>query len=90
MRYISQDIPDVKVDFVRASSYGKASESAGAVQVAGMSRLSKWSDFHVMLVSPSFIIYYPSRLGSSELQLDSLSRDLHGVLKHGLKQCNAQ
>jgi len=50
VRYISQDIPDVKVDFVRASSYGKASESAGAVQVAGMSTLSKWSDFHVMLV----------------------------------------
>jgi hypoxanthine-guanine phosphoribosyltransferase len=50
VRHISAHIPDVKVDFVRASSYGKASESGGAVQVAGLSRLSRWSDFHVLLV----------------------------------------
>jgi hypoxanthine-guanine phosphoribosyltransferase len=51
VRHISAQIPDVKVDFVRASSYGTASESGGAVQVAGLSRLSRWSDFHVLLVS---------------------------------------
>ena len=50
-REISKEIPDVKVDFLRASSYGSASESGGEVVVKGTSSLSKWDDYHILLVS---------------------------------------
>jgi hypothetical protein len=43
-------VPDVKVDFLRASSYGAASESSGAVKVQGESALDRWSDHHIVLV----------------------------------------
>eukprot|EP00878_Enallax_costatus_P003975 GHUV01004197.1.p1 GENE.GHUV01004197.1~~GHUV01004197.1.p1 ORF type:complete len:237 (+),score=40.79 GHUV01004197.1:238-948(+) len=49
-REISKEIPDVKVDFLRASSYGSASESGGNVVVKGTSSLSKWDDYHILLV----------------------------------------
>lgn len=52
-REISKEIPDVKVDFLRASSYGSASESGGNVEVKGTSNLSKWEDYHILLVSCS-------------------------------------
>lgn len=41
----------MKVDFLRASSYGSSSESAGDVQVKGTSTISKWDGHHILLVS---------------------------------------
>jgi len=42
-REISKEIPDVKVDFMRASSYGAASESSGAVQVSPAAARQQYS-----------------------------------------------
>jgi hypoxanthine-guanine phosphoribosyltransferase len=44
-------MPDVKVDFLRASSYGTASESSGQVQVQTTSDLGRWEEYHILLVS---------------------------------------
>eukprot|EP00879_Flechtneria_rotunda_P007202 GHRR01007557.1.p1 GENE.GHRR01007557.1~~GHRR01007557.1.p1 ORF type:complete len:248 (+),score=57.76 GHRR01007557.1:271-1014(+) len=49
-REISKEIPDVKVDFLRASSYGASAESTGAVQVQTTSDLEQWSGYHILLV----------------------------------------
>ncbi|KAF6255799.1 hypoxanthine phosphoribosyltransferase [Scenedesmus sp. NREL 46B-D3] len=49
-REISRDLPDVKVDFLRASSYGAASESSGNVQVQTTSNLGRWEEYHILLV----------------------------------------
>ncbi|KAF8056839.1 hpt [Scenedesmus sp. PABB004] len=50
-RCVSAYLPDVKVDFLRASSYGAASESSGAVSVKGAgSALAKWAGYHIVLV----------------------------------------
>lgn len=49
-RQVSASVPDVKVDFLRASSYGAASESSGAVKVQGGGALDRWSDHHIVLV----------------------------------------
>jgi hypothetical protein len=49
-REISKDLPDVKVDFLRASSYGTASESSGNVQVKTTSDLGRWEEYHILLV----------------------------------------
>jgi hypoxanthine-guanine phosphoribosyltransferase len=53
-REISKDLPDVKVDFLRASSYGTASESSGNVQVKTTSDLGRWEEYHILLVSACF------------------------------------
>lgn len=50
VREISKEIPDVKVDFMRASSYGAASSSTGAVAIKSKSALSKWNEHHILLV----------------------------------------
>jgi hypothetical protein len=50
-REISKELPDVKVDFLRASSYGTASESSGQVQVKTTSDLGRWEEYHILLVS---------------------------------------
>lgn len=49
-REVSKEIPDVKVDFMRASSYGAASESSGDVTVKGVSNLAKWENYNIVLV----------------------------------------
>lgn len=49
-REISKELPDVKVDFLRASSYGTASESSGQVQVKTTSDLGRWEEYHILLV----------------------------------------
>jgi len=49
-REVSKEIPDVKVDFMKASSYGAASESSGAVTVKEVSDLSKWDHYNILLV----------------------------------------
>lgn len=51
-REVSKEIPDVKVDFMKASSYGAASESNGAVTVKEVGDLSKWEQYNILLVSP--------------------------------------
>jgi hypothetical protein len=43
----------VKVDFMKASSYGAASESSGDVTVKGASNLAKWDNYNMLLVSCS-------------------------------------
>lgn len=50
-REISKEIPNVKVDFMKASSYGAASESTGDVEVQGVSNLAKWDNYNILLVS---------------------------------------
>jgi hypothetical protein len=52
-REVSKEIPDVKVDFMRASSYGSASESSGDVTVKGVSNLAKWENYNIVLVRVS-------------------------------------
>jgi hypothetical protein len=47
-------LPDVKVDFLRASSYGTASESSGNVQVKTTSDLGRWEEYHILLVSAAW------------------------------------
>ncbi|WIA41327.1 hypothetical protein OEZ86_004924 [Tetradesmus obliquus] len=49
-REISKELPDVQVDFLRASSYGTASESSGQVAVQTTSDLGRWEEFHILLV----------------------------------------
>jgi hypoxanthine-guanine phosphoribosyltransferase len=53
-REVSKEIPNVKVDFMKASSYGAASESSGDVTVKGASTLAKWDNYNILLVSCSF------------------------------------
>lgn len=50
-REVSKEIPNVKVDFMKASSYGAASESTGDVTVQGASNLAKWDNYNILLVS---------------------------------------
>lgn len=51
VREVSKEMPDVMVDFMKASSYGAASESTGDVQVKHVSDLTKWDHYHILLVS---------------------------------------
>lgn len=52
-REVSKEIPNVKVDFMKASSYGAASQSSGDVTVKGASNLAKWANYNILLVSIS-------------------------------------
>lgn len=49
-REVSKEIPNVKVDFMKASSYGAASQSSGDVTVKGASTLAKWEHYNILLV----------------------------------------
>jgi hypothetical protein len=53
VREVSKAMPDVKVDFLRASSYGSASSSSGDVTVQATSDLQKWAGYHILLVRAS-------------------------------------
>jgi hypothetical protein len=59
-REISKDLSDVKVDFLRASSYGTASESSGNVQVKTTSDLGRWEEYHILLVSLALLVCWVS------------------------------
>jgi hypothetical protein len=50
-------MPDVKVDFIRASSYGAASESSGNVTVQHAGGLAKWEGYHILLVRRRWAVH---------------------------------
>lgn len=52
VRNIQPHVLDMRVDFIRASSYGSASASDGAVKVNQIGDQDRWQGWHVLLVRP--------------------------------------